>query len=204
MSLRLVAGDFQRGGVRAALEREVLAIDHLARRALLGVDPCRWSAAGCSDPPRLRPCRPAAAAGSSDAVIPGQFHGRHSPRAGNRKASVEACGKMNGLWPSSFTGLHFRGQAELEELVGGVENVRAPVAERAVAEVVPRAPLAIHVSLVVFVAAPSPASVPVERVRDRLFRQEIRTFMPCQRRGLFMKAVILVTFLMMPLGPPRP
>ena len=69
--------------------------------------------------------------------------------------------------------LHLRREAKVEEAVHRVHRVRAPVAEAAVAEVVPAAPLALHVVLrVVVEARRAEPGVPVKTLRQLLALRE--------------------------------
>src|SRR5205823_3168893 len=84
-----------------------------------------------------------------EAVVPGEFDGGQRSAVGETEGEGGGLGEDEGVGAFEFDGFDFGGQAELQELVGGIKDVGAPVAQGTVAEIEPGAPVAVGVAAVV-------------------------------------------------------
>ena len=161
--------------MRAASERQPLAIDHLARpafllrrlvrgvwRKILGILLVVVAHALGQRGEILLP------------VIPGQLHRRQ--RAAGRKAEGErrSLRKDKPVVPLQHHRIDLRRQPETQKLMGRVDQMRAPIAQGAIAEVKPRSPIAVDVANVVIMkGSRRQPAVPVERLGQGLLRQVV-------------------------------
>ena len=173
--LCLLGGDdFECAAVAGSLEGEVATIDNLARVELqLGV----FALTACGD--AVGQLALAVAFGQwrlvVNAVVPDDVAGRHVAACAEAELDGAAEGIEELVVVLRILHVDFVRQSEVEELVDGVEQVCAPVAESSHAEVVPAAPVALVVELAeVMVAYAAVPCVVVHAFGDRIALGHLR------------------------------
>ena len=159
--------------MRTSLEGQLLRIDLLTRIQLGRLD---LASGNCRDV-RIQ-FRDAIAFGDSrnvvQTVVPGHIHRRHIASFGELEEDGRRHREKEGVMILQVERIDLGRQSQIEELVGGIENVCTPVAQGTHTIVIPATPLAqVIVVVVVVILGYTGPNVPIQCFRLRLAHRHV-------------------------------
>src|SRR5690606_26303100 len=105
-------------------------------------------------------------------IVPRNIERRHSLALREAEYDRGRLGEEKAVMSRSFRAFHLIRQTEVQEFVGGIDDMCSPIAQGAHTKIIPATPLPIDVIVVVIVLFSNcrMPKIPVERIRDRLRR----------------------------------